>query len=167
MVVPSFSTLLSNSPWQMFSYCRPFSRASFLDKHSDKLIFKLCPRTFNKFRVQDFLPSVKALHICPSLKHCSNLFPAFTLVFSDCLLKKLIFLLCPVTSRTLLDNPLMDPYIFGVHSFRNLLKFSWGLVLKKSPLKITSFDWEGLNSLLWVSFRSSYNSHLGSRLFSA
>ena len=97
MIVPSLSALLTNSTWKMLCYIGPLLWSLFLDKPQYKSIFFNTPRPFHKLWIEDFLPSMKTLHICPSLKTLSDLLPvsAPVLLYSDG--KLLVFLSRPVS----------------------------------------------------------------------
>lgn len=53
------------------------------------------PWTFNKFRVQYFLPSMQALHISTIMKITGNSFPIFRSELINQLFELIILLLCP------------------------------------------------------------------------
>jgi hypothetical protein len=47
----------------------------FVDLFNEQPILFFSPGTFNHFRVQDFLPAMEALHVCPVLEALSDAFP--------------------------------------------------------------------------------------------
>lgn len=67
MIVPSLPALLTNPAWQVIRDFGPQVRAIDVDEMKKKSVLDVCPRTLDKLRVQDFLPSVQALHVRPSL----------------------------------------------------------------------------------------------------
>ena len=97
MIVPSLSALFTNPSRKMFCNIGPFLGSFFLDKPQDKSILLDAPWPFDKLRIEDFLPSMKTLHISAPLKALSNLLPvsASVLLYSYC--KLLVFLSCPMS----------------------------------------------------------------------
>ncbi len=59
-----FSTLLSNSPWQILCNYRPFLGSIFIHKLQDSIVFLFHPCTLHQIGIQNLLPSMQALHIC-------------------------------------------------------------------------------------------------------
>lgn len=58
MVVPSLSTLLSESSLQLSSNERPFLVPVNLDKPNDSRVFLGCPRSLNQTRFENLLPTM-------------------------------------------------------------------------------------------------------------
>ena len=142
MIVPSLSALFTNSPWQMFCYIGPLLGPFFLDKSQDKSIFFDTPRPFHKLRIEDFLPSMKTLHISASLKTLSNLLPvsASVLLYSNG--KLLVFFSCPVSfvgSILIFGGAsLIQIWIFPLTSYNLLLlrhckviTIAWGCLVQE------------------------------------
>ena len=90
MVMPSLSTLLTNSAWKMLSNLSPLFSSSLLDEFNHKLVLELSPRSLDELRVKDLLPSMQALDVSPALQLAGDLLPAFAFVTLDRLLKALI-----------------------------------------------------------------------------
>ena len=90
MVMPSLSTLLTNSAWEMLSNLSPLFSSSLLDEFNHKLVLELSPRSLDELRVKDLLPSMQALDVSPALQLAGDLLPAFAFVTLDRLLKALI-----------------------------------------------------------------------------
>lgn len=82
MVVPALSTLLSDSSVEMGSNLCPLLSALLLDKQQNHPVLFLCPRTFDKARIQNFLPAVKTLNVSSPRKVFSDLLPVFLVVSS-------------------------------------------------------------------------------------
>ena len=61
------------------------------------LIFLLGPRSFYKFRVKNFLPSVQTLYFCSIREKLCYSLPIFTLENSNCLAQCFILFRCPAT----------------------------------------------------------------------
>jgi hypothetical protein len=59
-----FSTLLSNSPWQILCNHRPFLGSIFIHKLQDSIVFLFHPCTLHQIGIQNLLPSMQALHVC-------------------------------------------------------------------------------------------------------
>lgn len=77
MVVPSFSTLLSDPALQIISDLTPVLSAMeshLVNKHA---VFFFCPRAFDHFRIQNFLPTVETLYICSTVKSLRDALPVF------------------------------------------------------------------------------------------
>lgn len=64
MVVPTFTTLLSNTAGKVLCDLSPLHRAMDLDELQHEAVFLLSPRALDKKRVEHFLPPVETLHIC-------------------------------------------------------------------------------------------------------
>ena len=90
MVMPSLSTLLTNSAWKVLSNLSPLFSSSLLDEFNHKLVLELSPRSLDELRVEDLLPSMQALDVSPALQFAGDLLPAFAFVTLDRLLKALI-----------------------------------------------------------------------------
>ena len=58
MVVPALSALLSNTSVEMGGNLCPLLSTFLLNKQQNHPVFFLRPRTFNKARIQNFLPAV-------------------------------------------------------------------------------------------------------------
>jgi hypothetical protein len=62
MVVPPLPALLADPSRQLLSDLRPFLRADAAHELDDRLVFLVGPRTLGQTGVENFRPSVKALH---------------------------------------------------------------------------------------------------------
>ena len=142
MIVPSLPALFTNSSWQMFCYIGPLLRTFFLDKPQDKSIFFDTPGSFHELRIEDFLPSMKTLHISAPLKALSNLLPvsASVLLYSYC--KLLVFLSCPMSfvGPILIFGwaSLIEIWIFPLSSddllllrHRKVITIAWGCLMQE------------------------------------
>ena len=67
-----------------------------VDKVQEKAIFDVSPRPLDKRGVEDLLPPVQALYICPAAKALGDLFPVFAAVLLDGFSELFIFWFCPV-----------------------------------------------------------------------
>ena len=65
VVVPPFSTLLSNPSWKCLGYIAPVFSSKFLHIFRQFSIFKTAPRPFDHERIKNLLPPVKALYVSP------------------------------------------------------------------------------------------------------
>ncbi len=90
MVMPSLSTLLTYSAWEMLSNLSPLFSSSLLYEFDHKLVLELRPRSLDELRVQDLLPSMQALNVGSALQFAGYLLPTFALVTLDRLFKALI-----------------------------------------------------------------------------
>ena len=77
MVVPSLSTLLSYTTFQIISDLTPILGSVSSNLFDQKPVFFFGPGTFYHLRVQNFLPSVQTLHVRSKFKFLGNLFPVF------------------------------------------------------------------------------------------
>ena len=91
MIVPAFTTLFSDAARQVVRYVCPFLGSISLHEGEYELVFFFGPGAFNELRVENFLPSMEALYICPAVKALGNLLPVFTVVFLDCTCQLLVF----------------------------------------------------------------------------
>lgn len=67
VVVPSLSALLSNSSWKMVRDFGPQVRAIDVDQMKEESVLNVRPRSLHQLWIQNFLPSVQALHVRPAL----------------------------------------------------------------------------------------------------
>jgi hypothetical protein len=75
MVVPTFTTLLTDATFQIMSNLRPvLSTVNFHLVH-EVAVFLLCPWPLDHLRVENLLPAVQTLDICAELKSFSNTLP--------------------------------------------------------------------------------------------
>lgn len=81
MIVPSLSTLLSNSPWQVGRNMAPVLGPMLKHKPDYYLILLLSPRPLRQRRIKHLLPSVQALDVSSAFQFSSNLFPPLSPVF--------------------------------------------------------------------------------------
>ena len=65
MVVPAFTTLLTDSARECLCDVTPVFCAKFFYVKCKSVVFLLTPRSFDHRGVEHFLPSVQALDVCP------------------------------------------------------------------------------------------------------
>jgi hypothetical protein len=97
MVMPSLSALLSNPTWQSLSDVTPIFCAILFDINSKTVILFLAPRSFDHGRVENFLPSMETLNICPLVKEGGNPLPVPGAVLLHELCQLVIFFSVPIS----------------------------------------------------------------------
>ena len=97
MVVPSFTTLFSDTAWKIASDVGPLLRTHFFNLRNHKSVFFLAPRTLYKFRVEHLLPPVETLYVCASWNQRSNQLPILLVVLLHRNLKLTVLFFGPVT----------------------------------------------------------------------
>jgi len=75
MVVPSFSALLAYSSGKVTCNQAPVLWTMLIYHVKDYLVFFLCPWSFCKSRIQNFLPAMQALNVGSPCKLSCNGFP--------------------------------------------------------------------------------------------
>ncbi len=64
VIVPPLAALLPNTTREVLSNQRPFLGPIFIDEVKNHSIFLFGPGTFDEARIQNLLPSMKALNVC-------------------------------------------------------------------------------------------------------
>lgn len=77
MVVPAFTTLFSDSPWEMAGDRSPVFRSIFAHQLDNDFVFFLCPGAFHEMRIENFLPAMETLHASASRQMRRNFLPVF------------------------------------------------------------------------------------------
>jgi hypothetical protein len=75
VVVPALTALFPDTALQVVGNLAPVSSAMFVDLLYEQPIFFFSPGTFNHLRVQNFLPAMEALYVCPVLEALSDALP--------------------------------------------------------------------------------------------
>jgi hypothetical protein len=83
MIVPSFTTLLSNSSWKSMGYITPVLCSVFCNIFRKLCIFLPTPRTFDHHWIENFLPSMETLDISSLGEMIGNLLPVFSSMLID------------------------------------------------------------------------------------
>lgn len=96
MIVPSLAALLANTPRQMISDFRPEVRSVDADQVEQQPVLDVRPGPLDQLGIQDFLPSVQALHVRPSMQRLGDLLPVLAAIEPNGLGQFLVFFLSPV-----------------------------------------------------------------------
>ena len=97
VIVPSLTTLLSNSSGKSLGNVAPVLCSKLLDVFRKLLIFFPAPRALDHHRIENLLPSVQALHVGPVRKVLCDLLPVLGPIFVDQLSELFVFLFVPVS----------------------------------------------------------------------
>jgi hypothetical protein len=95
--MPPFSALFADSSREGLSNVTPIFCAKLLDIYSKTVIFFLAPWAFDHRWIENLLPSMEALNICPLIKEGSNAFPIPGSELSNELSQFIIFFRVPVS----------------------------------------------------------------------
>jgi hypothetical protein len=90
MVVPSFSTLLTDASWKILSDESPFLGSIFVNQMKNHLILFISPRALDETWIQDLLPAMKTLNVSSPRKLFGNLLPVFAPMLANSFCKVLI-----------------------------------------------------------------------------
>jgi hypothetical protein len=96
VVVPSLTALLPYSSRQLFGYLGPLLGAMGLNQFKDETVFLFGPRSLDKAWVQNLLPPVQALDVCPTRKGFSDFLPVSSAVPINCISEDVVLLLSPM-----------------------------------------------------------------------
>jgi hypothetical protein len=96
MIVPPLTTLFSNSARQSLSDIAPVFGAELMNIFRQFFVFLLTPWSFHHWWIQDFLPPMQTLNICPLIEMRSNSLPVLSTVFLHQLCQLVVFFGVPV-----------------------------------------------------------------------
>mmetsp|Transcript_7056 Transcript_7056/g.8102 ORF Transcript_7056/g.8102 Transcript_7056/m.8102 type:complete len:268 (-) Transcript_7056:157-960(-) len=99
MVVPPFTTLLSDATRQVLRYHRPLLGTHFRYELQDDFVLLFCPWPLDESWVEDFLPAVETLDVGAVFEILGNLFPVLPLVMCNRPTQRLVLVWCPFTLR--------------------------------------------------------------------
>lgn len=97
VIVPSLTTLLSNSSGKSLGNVAPVLCSKLLDVFSKLAVFLTAPRTLDHHRIENLLPPVQALHVSSVREVLCNLLPVLGPVFIDQLSELPVLLFIPVS----------------------------------------------------------------------
>ena len=97
VIVPSLTTLLSNSSRKSLGNVAPVLRSKLLNVFSKLRVFLTAPRTLHHHRIEDLLPPVQALHVGSVRKVLSNLLPVPGSILIDQLGELRVLVFIPVS----------------------------------------------------------------------
>jgi len=113
MIMPSFATLLSNSSRKIRGNDGPLLWTKLLDESFDLGVLLGCPWTLDQIWIENFLPSMKTLHVGPFGKTLANFFPVLGVVLLDEAAQELVFLLRPACFLTPLAVLVLLRFVLG------------------------------------------------------
>lgn len=83
VIVPSFSALLSYPTRKILGNKTPILCFIFPDIFYQLLVLLRCPWSLYHIRIENLLPPVQALNVCPIVKISCNPFPIFSLNYDE------------------------------------------------------------------------------------